>query len=91
MHGLIRGKTLVLPLPYGSFLEKPPLIDPSPNLKRERGVMRQTMGGWTDRGIEGQTEGRHITFRQRRAHKDEQEEKRQRRPGGRSPAKPRLS
>jgi hypothetical protein len=85
MHGIIQGKTLVLPLPYRSFLEKPPLSDPSPDLKRERGVLRQTMGGWTYRGIEGRTEGRPIAFRRRQAHKDEQEEKRQRRLGAGAP------
>jgi hypothetical protein len=28
----LRGKTVVLPLPYGSFLGKPPLADPSSSL-----------------------------------------------------------
>jgi hypothetical protein len=32
MRGSTRGKTLVLPMSYGSFLGKPPLADPSPNL-----------------------------------------------------------
>jgi hypothetical protein len=30
--GLTQGKTMVLPLPYGSFLGKPPLADPYPSL-----------------------------------------------------------
>jgi hypothetical protein len=31
-HGLTKGKTLVLSLPYGFFLEKPPLTNPSPGI-----------------------------------------------------------
>jgi hypothetical protein len=89
--GLTRDKTLVLPLPYGSFLGKPPLADSVLAYKRKRLASRQVRS--TDRPIEEDkrsTWRRPDAFRRRRAHKDEQEECR-RGPGGQSPTKPRLS
>jgi hypothetical protein len=68
---------MVLPLSYGSFLGKPPLVDPSPSLQKGEASLKA-------REIDRRTD------RRRRAHKDEHEEEHRREPEGRSPAKLRL-
>jgi hypothetical protein len=74
-YTIARGKTMVLPLHYSSFPEKPPLVDPCPAYKREMLVSEQ--GGIEEqKDISKRNLRRPDVFKRRQTDKNEQEEER---------------